>query len=108
MDEWQAWVAVLVGFMVSKIGWDQRQEKIRTDKFRDDMVEKVAGLAERVVRVESEIVTEREVREILHELIVPVTSGLTRLENKQDAVSDALVEIKLALATVPKRKEEQS
>lgn len=106
MNEWQAWVAVFVGFVVSKIGWDQRQDKVRTDKFRDDMVEKVAKLAERVVRVESEIVTEREVREILHELIVPVTTGLNRLESKQDAVTDALVEIKLALATVPKRKEE--
>ena len=107
MDSWQAWAAVVVGFVLSKIGWDSRQEKVRTDKFKDDIWAKQSELSERITRVESEIVTEREVREVLHELITPFTSGLAKIEQKQDTIASDLVEIKLALAAIPKRKEEQ-
>lgn len=106
MDTWQSWIAVAVGFIVSKIGWDQRQEKTRTDKFRDDMSEKFQVLSERVTRVESEIVTEREVREVLHELISPFAVSLAKLEHKQDSMSEGITEIKILVAALPKRSED--
>lgn len=107
IDTWQAWVAIVVGFILSKVGWEQRQEKVRTDKFREDTYDKLGKLSERITRVESEIVTEREVREVLHELITPFTSGLNKIEQKQDTIAADLILIKLALAAIPKRKEEQ-
>ncbi len=106
MDNWQAWAATIAGFIAAKLGWEQRQAAARTDKFRDGVWAKQAELTERITRVESEIVTEREVREVLHELITPFTTGLTKIEQKQDTIASDLVEIKLALAAIPKRKED--
>ena len=93
IDTWQFWAASVVGILVTKLTWDQRQEKVRAEKY----VDKVIELSERVTRVESEIVTEREVREILHELIEPVASGLVKIESKQDSIASDLTDIKIAL-----------
>lgn len=106
MDNWQAWATLIAGFMLSWIGFNQRQDKLRTDKFRDDTHNKVSELTERIVRVEAEIVTEREVREVLHELIAPFAIALGKIEHKQDTIASDLVEIKLVLASLPKRKGE--
>lgn len=103
IDTWQSWVAIVIGFICTKIGWDQRQEIKRTDIFRADTHKALFLLSERVTRVESEIVTEREVREVLHELITPFKESLAKVESKQDFMSEGITEIKVLIAALPKR-----
>ena len=103
MDSWQEWIVLVVGFVVSKISWDQRQDKMRTDSFRDKTNEKISAINDRITRVEAEIVTEREVREVLHELIAPFISGLEKIELKQDTIASDIIKIRLAIVAIPER-----
>ncbi len=100
MDTWQEWVAIIVSFVITTLGWQMRAEKQRTDKFRDDTQDKIAELSERITRVEAEIVTEREVREILHDLVSPLTVAILKIEGKTEDIASDITEIKVAIARI--------
>ncbi|NRA77885.1 MAG: hypothetical protein HRU18_06730 [Pseudoalteromonas sp.] len=102
MDKWQDWAAVIVAFAVSTIVWNSRQEKIRAEKFREITHEKLSALSERVTRVETEMVTEREVREVLKELILPFVNSVARIENASTSMSSDLTEIRVSIAKLAK------
>lgn len=105
MDTWQAWASVLVGFVLSFIAGDRIFEKRRAAQRNDDMYEKLnaltkeqAKLSERIVRVESEIMTEREVREILSEFMTPFLAQLSELNKKSDNINEQITQLRINLA----------
>ncbi len=105
MDNWQAWAAALFGFMLTLLGGDRALEKKRSIERTRDLYSKIgrleeknATLTERVIRVESEIMTEREVREILAEFMTPFLASLSEINTKSDNIKDQITEIRVALA----------
>lgn len=98
MSTWQEWVAVVVAFVATRVAWEQRNERLRSDAFKDGTQVKLEDLAVRITRVESEIVTEREVREILHDLVIPLSTALLKIEGKTEGIASDITEIKVAIA----------
>lgn len=91
---------VLGGAMTMMIGSHNK----RTNEI-EALKEKYHDLRERTVKLESEVVTEREVRDILVELIHPMSEVLSRLDTKIDKTSADLVNIRIMLGV---RKHEDS
>jgi len=91
MDSWQAWAAAAFSFMLAVISYNSRRDKQKLDKLADGQAKLEIKLTERITRVEAEVMTEREVREILQEFLQPMQSSLLNIE--RDVVD---VKIKLA------------
>ena len=91
------WV-IAIGALLSYATWSSRQDKLRAERAREKTQVDISQLAERVTRVESEIVTEREVREVLHELIDPFATNLAKIEATNTQIASDLVDIKISLA----------
>ena len=102
MTEWIDIAVLLIGFILSWFAWAYRHDKIRQEKFVDTTNKRLVDYNERIVRVEAEIVTEREVREVLYELIEPFTTVLDKIEGKQDLMATELTDIKVSLAKLAK------
>jgi hypothetical protein len=56
-------------------------------------------MTERIVRVEAEIMTEREVREVLQEFFQPFLSSLQDLNTKTDTIQKDVTSVKIQLAS---------
>lgn len=105
MDNWQAWAASIFGFILTLLSADRMHEKKRSldraaniyDKL-DKLDNKHNNLAHRVTRVEAEIMTEREVREILAEFMTPFLARLGELNNKSDKISGQINDLRVILA----------
>ena len=95
MDNWTGWAAALFGFLLSVLGFNMRMDKKRHEENAKDCARRDALLAERLARVESTLVTDKEVRAVLKEELEP-------LHNMQSDIT----EIKIMLAGIPKRKED--
>lgn len=89
MDTWQSWATVILGFLLSVLGFSIRADKQRTQKHIDENVK----LVERVTRIESTLVTDKDVREVLKEYLDPILK-----------MQDDITEIKVQLGKIPKRK----
>tara|TARA_R110000851_G_scaffold158030_2_gene300914 strand:+ start:1993 stop:2280 length:288 start_codon:yes stop_codon:yes gene_type:complete len=94
MDNWTGWAAALFGFLLSLVGFNSRMEKKRNEDHAKECTKRDANLAERLTRVESTLVTDKDVRAVLKEYLEP----LLRMESD-------ITEIKVQLAKIPKRKE---
>ena len=90
------WISVLVGFVVSILLFNYQQDKKKLESIAKDCAQRDAQLAERVVRVETELMTEREVREIFKEYMEPLMARVDRMANTTE-------EIKVSIAALPKR-----
>jgi len=86
----------LVGFIGSILLFNYKQDKKKLDLVAKECAERDAAIAQRLVVVETELMTEREVRDILREVLGPLTA-------KVDHVAENTNEIKLQLARIPKR-----
>jgi len=95
MDNWTGWAAALLGFLLSLIGYNSRMDKKRNEEHAKDCNKRDANLAERLARVESTLVTDKDVRAVLKEYLEPI------LHMQSD-----ITEIKVQLAKIPKRKED--
>lgn len=105
MDNWQAWAAAIVGLLLSVLTGDRMFEKrrgeTRTKKLYDKidkLEDKNSKLTERVIRVESEIMTEREVREILSEFMTPFLDSLSKIDSKTDNIDKQITSLRIYLA----------
>ena len=103
MDSWQAWAAAMFGAMISALMFNNRRDKTNADKRVQEFYAHRLEVMERITRIEAEIMTEREVREILHEFFQPFLASLQKIDNKTDDISKTIIEIKIQLASVPKR-----
>ena len=104
MDNWQAWAAALFGLLLSMLSFNYQRDKKRTDSFMKESYEHRLEIIERIARIEAEIMTEREVREILQEFLHPFLASLTKIDAKTDAIQKDITEVKVDLASVPKRR----
>ena len=106
MDTWQAWAAAIFGLMLSVLTLNYRREKTNTDKRVEEFDAHRLEVMSRITRIESEIMTEREVREILQEFLTPFLASLQKIDNKTDSIVKDLTDLKVQLASMPKRKQD--
>lgn len=97
MDNWTGWAAALLGFLLSIVGFNSRMDKKRNEEHAKECTRRDANLAERLARVESTLVTDKDVRAVLKEFFDPL------LTMRSD-----ITEIKVQLARIPKRKEDEN
>jgi len=90
------WITAVVGFIVSILLFNYQQDKKKLEAIAKDCAQRDAQLAERVVRVETELMTEREVRDIFREYLEPLMARVDRMANTTE-------EIKVSIAALPKR-----
>ena len=72
MDNWQNWATALFGFLLSLVSFNSRMEKKRTDEHAKESNRRDADLTERLTRVESTLVTDKDVRAVLKEYLEPI------------------------------------
>lgn len=99
MDNWQAWVTALFGFLLTILSVNYRMDKKRSEDSVKDCSKKSAELAERIARLESELMTEREVRQVLKDYFGPFMEALTKMQHD-------VTDIKVQIARLPKRRED--
>ena len=95
MDNWTGWAAALFGFLLSVVGFNMRMDKKRQEEHTKESIKRDHELAERLARVESILVTDKDVRAVLKEYLGPLL--IMQLD---------ITEIKVQLAKIPKRKED--
>jgi len=95
MDNWQAWAAALFGFILTILGANYRMDKKRHEDNAKECAKRDSELAERVARLESELMTEREVRQVLKDYFGPFMESITKMQAD-------VTEIKIQIAKLPK------
>lgn len=90
------WLSVVLGFIASILLFNYQQDKKKLEAVTKDCAQRDAQLAERIVRVEAELMTEREVRDIFREYLDPLISRVDRMAHTTE-------EIKVSIAALPKR-----
>jgi hypothetical protein len=103
MDNWQAWAAAIFGFILSLLAANNKREKDKAEKMQTDFNQHRLEVMERITKVESEIMTEREVREILHEFFQPFQASLNKIDVKTDAIGKDITELRVDMASTRKR-----
>ena len=100
MDDWTGWAAGLFGFLLTLLGINYRMEK----QVQKDNTKQFLELSERIAVVETKAVTEKELRSILKDYFESFVQPITVT---QEHIQSDLLEIKLTLARLPKRKKDQ-
>ena len=106
MDTWQSWVALLAGAVVTYLLGSHQFEKTRKQKQIDDLTnkleksnERLNSMSERLTKVESEVVSDKEVREILKEFFLPFMSTLGEIQKDIQEVKVGLAKLEGTKAT---------
>lgn len=101
MNTWQEWVTVIVGAAVTLLIGSHQQEKNRKQKELDELrAENVelrkqqASQSERITRLESEVVSDKEVREILKEFFLPFMNTLGEIQKDVQEIKLDMAEMK--------------
>ena len=81
MDNWRSWATALLGFLLTILGVNYRMDKKRNEDPIREFSKKDAELAERIARLESELMTEREVRQVLKDYFGPFMETLTKIQS---------------------------
>ena len=81
MDNWRSWATALLGFLLTILGVNYRMDKKRNEDSIREFSKKDAELAERIARLESELMTEREVRQVLKDYFGPFMETLTKIQS---------------------------
>ena len=97
MNEWTGWAAALLGFLLSYVGWTMRTDKKRFEDNSKRFEDNAKDLTERVVKLETQVMTEKEVRNILKEYFDPFMSEVTKIREDLHAVN-------VTIAKLPKRR----
>lgn len=100
MDNWQSWATALLGFLFTILGINYRMDKKRGEDHLKHLSEKDAELVERITRLESELMTEREVRQVLKDYFGPFMETLSKMQSD-------VTDIKVQIAKLPKRREDE-
>lgn len=100
MDNWQTWATALLGFILSILGINYKTDKKRNDDAIKEFSKKDAEFAERIARLESEIMTEREVREVLKDYFEPFMTTLVKIQAD-------ITDVKVQIAKLPRRQEDK-
>tara|TARA_R110000851_G_C13101812_1_gene568628 strand:+ start:6479 stop:6805 length:327 start_codon:yes stop_codon:yes gene_type:complete len=106
MDNWQAWTAAIFGFILSILSFSYQRDKKRSDEALKEFYAHRLVVMERITRIEAEIMTEREVREILQEFLIPFMASLQKIDSKTDTIQKDITDLKVCIASIPKRKQD--
>lgn len=101
MNNISDWLSVVLGFIASILLFNYQQDKKKLEFVVKECAQRDAQLAERIARVEAELMTEREVRDIFKEYLDPLISRV-------DRVASATEEIKVSIAALPKRSNDKA
>ena len=104
MDNWQAWTAAIFGFILSTLSFSYQRDKKRSDEALREFYAHKLEVMSRITRIEAEIMTEREVREILQEFLLPFLASLQKIDSKADTIQKDITTLKVQLASIPKRR----
>lgn len=94
METWQEWVTILVGGITTLLIGSHQFEKARKQKEIDELKAKLAAQSERITKLESEVVSDKEVREILKEFFLPFMSTLGEIQKDIQEMKVGLAEMK--------------
>lgn len=101
MNTWQEWVTVLVGAVVTLLIGSHQLEKGRKQKEIDDLNskltkanDKIAMQSERITKLESEVVSDKDVREILKEFFFPFMNTLSKIQEDLQEIKVDIAEVK--------------
>jgi septal ring factor EnvC (AmiA/AmiB activator) len=99
MNTWQEWVTILVGAIVTFLIGSHQQEKNRrqrekeaADKKLEETEKRLQSLAERTIKLESEVVSDKEVREILKEFFLPFMTTLGEIQKDIEVIKIKMAE----------------
>jgi len=103
MDNWQSWATAGLSLLVGIVMFSYKRDKKRGDAQEKEFQDFKLEVTERIVRIEAEIMTEREVREVLQEFFQPFLASLQDIKGKTDSIQKDVNDVKVQLASVPKR-----
>lgn len=104
MGDWTGWAAGLFAFLLSILGINYRMEKQDNKKVQESNTKQFLVLSERLTVIETQIITERELRSMLKDYF---EAFIQPLITSQDHIQSDLLDIKICLASLPKRKKDQ-
>ena len=84
--------------------FNYQRDKKRGDEALKQFYEHRLEVMERITRIEAEIMTEREVREILQEFLQPFLASLNKIDNKTDSIQKDIMDLKVHFASISKRR----
>lgn len=101
MNTWQEWVTVLVGAVVTFLIGSNQLEKARKQKELDELKfqltkanDKIAMQSERITKLESEVVSDKDVREILKEFFFPFMTTLSTIQEDIQKIKVDMAEVR--------------
>jgi len=101
MDTWQAWIGYALGLVAtlyaSKVAFDRSRKQKEFDSLSDKLEkhsEKLNLHSERLIKLESEFVSDKDVREILKEFFLPFMETLGNIEKDISQIKIDLAERK--------------
>lgn len=80
MDKWQDWVTLLIGVVITYTTGSHQFEKARKQKEIDALKEQVSNQSERIIKLESQVVSDKEVREIMKEFFFPLVESIGKIQ----------------------------
>ena len=105
MGDWTGWAAGLFAFLLSLLGINYRLEKQECKKICAVNTKQFLDLSERLTVIETRAVTEKELRGILKDHF---ESFIKPIITTQDHIQSDVLDIKLCLARLPKRKKDNA
>ena len=103
MGDWTGWAAALFAFLLSLLGINYRLDRQENKKVAANNTKQFLDLSERLTVLETQVITERELRNMLKDYFEPF---ITPMAKTQERIQSDLLEIKLTLARLPKRKKD--
>jgi hypothetical protein len=100
MVNWTEWALAILGGLVSLLLAGINKEKKRNEDIANKHSKDIARLDNRVIVVETELMTEQAVRKILAEYLGPFMSDMKSMQKDVHSIT-------IQLAKLPKRKGDQ-
>jgi len=106
VDNWQSWATAGLSLLVGIVMFSYKRDKKKGDDQEKAFQEFKLKITERVVRIESEAMTDKEVRLVLQEFFQPFLASLQDINGKTDTIQKDVNDVKVQLASIPKRRED--
>ena len=100
MDNWSTIATAVLSFLLAILGFNYKSDKKRTEDHISAAAVRQALISERLTRVETELMTEQEVRKILKEYFDPFMQSIHIMQRD-------VQDIKIQLARMPRRSDDE-
>ena len=92
---WSLMTLLVVAPMVGYMGWVRKKDKEKLDKVAEDNI----SLMKDVEHLQTAMLTEDNVRAIVHDNLEPVKEGQTEIKNTVNTIHDTLTEMRIQMAS---------